>query len=60
MNTYEESVPIEEQADVVTTLNRVLDVVKSHNEPCNRLVDYRTEHPGTKNAKVVLTFAFAT
>jgi len=55
MSTYEESVPIEEQ-DVVKTLDRVLDNVKSNNRPCNQLVDYRTENLGTKHARVVLVF----
>lgn len=56
MSTYKKFVPIEEQADVMTTLNRVLDVVKNQNEPCNQLVDYRTEQLGTKDAKIVLIF----
>jgi hypothetical protein len=56
MSTYEESVPIEEQADVVITLKRALNMVISNNEPCNQLVAYRTENPGTGDAKVVLVF----
>ena len=56
MSTYETSVPIEEQEDVVKTLKRVLNMVINNNEPCNKLVDYRTENPRTKDAKVVLVF----
>ena len=59
MSTYEKSIPIEEQADVVITLKRALDMVKSKNEQCNQLVAYRTENPGTSDAEVVLVFDVA-